>query len=214
VHSRTTISSLLSPERLLKISDSGLLESKPIKGTRPRGRTPAEDKMLSLDLATSEKDRSENLMITDLVRNDLGRVCEIGSVKVPKMMEVESYWNVHQLVTTISGTKRKSKFNNIDCVMSLFPPGSMTGAPKLRSMELLHQLEIGNPRGLYSGSIGYFSVTDSADLNVVIRTIVVTPEKMSIGAGGAIVALSNENDEYDEMLLKANSVLSPVKTFF
>ncbi|WP_205571416.1 aminodeoxychorismate synthase component I [Streptomyces sp. YIM 130001] len=198
-----------SPERYLRIDAAGTAESKPIKGTRPRGATPSEDEALARGLAAAEKDRSENLMIVDLVRNDLGQVCEIGSVHVPKLFDVESYAAVHQLVSTVRG-RVCPDVSRPEAVRAAFPGGSMTGAPKVRTMQFIDRLE-GGPRGVYSGALGYFALSGAVDLSIVIRTIVATEDAATIGVGGAVIALSDPDDEVQEMLLKARTTLRALR---
>jgi para-aminobenzoate synthetase len=203
------------------------VEAKPIKGTCARvipanGRTrtsseEAEDVERAQTLQSSLKNRAENLMIVDLLRNDMSRVCQTGSVHVAKLMDIESYATVHQMVSTIRGALDPSKASSIDVLKACFPGGSMTGAPKLRTMELIDSMEEGVSRGPYSGCLGYISLNGSMDMNIVIRTAVLTPAdehdawNISIGAGGAITALSESTDEYEEMILKSSAVVGAVQ---
>ncbi|MGC2977293.1 aminodeoxychorismate synthase component I [Brevibacterium sp. FAM 25378] len=204
---RTRDSTILStsPERFLRIDARGRVESKPIKGTRPRGDTLEEDAAIKAELAASVKDRSENLMIVDLVRHDLGRTAELGSVQVDTLFGIESYATVHQMVSTVS-SQVDEQSSPVECVRAAFPPGSMTGAPKLRTMAIIDELEAG-ARGVYSGAVGYLSLNGAVDLSVVIRTLVVRDETWRYGVGGAVVALSDSDEEYAETVLKAEPLL-------
>ncbi len=202
-----------SPELFLRLERDGTVYSKPIKGTAPRGDTSELDEELAACLAESDKTVAENLMILDLVRNDLGRVCKVGSVVTPETMKVETYATVHHLVSTIKGQIGED-ISSCDLFSATFPGGSMTGAPKKRTIEILKKLEGNLPRGVYSGSIGYLSLDGPCVLNIVIRTAVVTGNGVSVGAGGAIISSSNANDECDEAFLKARSVLSAVEATY
>jgi len=190
-----------SPERFLSLDDRRGVQSRPIKGTRPRGRDPDDDQRLATELAESEKDRAENVMIVDLVRNDLGRVCELYSVRVPSLMDVETHPTVFQMVSTIQG-RLEPTHDRIDLVQACFPGGSMTGAPKIESMKIIDALEP-TIRGIYSGSVGYLSDSGTMDLSIVIRTLVVRNKRAYFHVGGAVVADSDGDAEYVESMHKA-----------
>ncbi|GAA1062252.1 hypothetical protein GCM10009573_36800 [Agromyces bracchium] len=195
-----------SPEQFLLVEPDGTVATKPMKGTRPRSADPATDAALRAELHASEKERAENLMIVDLMRNDLGRIAELGTVRVPHLLEVEEYPHVHQLVSTVTARLRHP-LTALDAVRSAFPAGSMTGAPKLSAMTILHGLERG-PRGVYSGAFGCLGVDGTADLAMVIRSIVLTPDGASIGTGGGITALSDPDEEVEETRIKARALIA------
>jgi para-aminobenzoate synthetase len=199
-----------SPERFLSVDRAGRVEAKPIKGTIARAFDGALDKALAERLRTSEKDRAENLMIVDLLRNDLSRVCAYGTVEVPSLFAIESFATVHQLVSTVRGTLRPDA-SAIDLVRAAFPGGSMTGAPKLRTLQFIDRLEH-RARGIYSGALGWIGDDGAADLSIVIRTIVAMGSRLSVGVGGGIVAQSAPEDEFEEMMLKARASIRAIVT--
>ena len=196
-----------SPERFVELK-SGKVEARPIKGTRPRATDPARDAALARELETSAKDRAENLMIVDLMRNDIGRVCRPGSVHVPLLCGVESYANVHHLVSVVEGEMGEGR-DVFDLLAACFPPGSITGAPKVRAMEIISELEE-EPRGPYCGALGWISAEGDMDMNVMIRTAALRRAgngwRASVRSGGGIVADSDPQSEYEETLTKASAL--------
>jgi len=194
-----------SPERFLLADATGHVSTKPIKGTRPRGKTPEADAELLHDLQTSAKDRAENVMIVDLLRNDLGRVCEYGSVCVPRICEVESYRYVHHLVSEVCGKLAPNR-SSLDLLCASFPGGSVTGAPKVRAMEIIAELEP-TARGPYCGSIGFLGYDGAMDTNILIRTFTAAKGWLQFPVGGGIVADSLPETEYEETLHKAAGLL-------
>ena len=197
-----------SPERFLQMK-KGTVHTRPIKGTRKRGETPEEDRMMREELQNSEKDKSELLMIVDLERNDLNRVCVPGSVKVTELFTVEEYATVFHLVSDIEGTLQEGK-NIMDLLEAAFPGGSITGAPKYRAMEIIDELEHGK-RNLYTGSIGYLTLDGDCDFNIVIRTALHKDGRYHLGVGGGITAESDLEFEYEETLQKAKAILEALK---
>ncbi len=196
-----------SPERFLKIDRQLNVEARPIKGTMPRDADPTRDAENKAKLGCDKRFFSEHLMIVDLLRNDLSRTCVPGTVSVSELMKIESYATLHQLVSTIRG---KLEGGILQCIAQCFPGGSMTGAPKRRTLEIINEIE-DVPRGIYSGAIGYLSLNRTADLNIAIRTIVIHDNVADIGVGGAITYLSNPQQEYDEMILKALAPFSAIR---
>ena len=197
-----------SPERFLSLDGNRGAESRPIKGTRPRGANPAADARLRDELARSAKDRAENVMIVDLVRNDLGRVAEIGSVEVPELQAIEEYATVFQMVSTVRARLRRDR-DAFDLVRACFPGGSMTGAPKIEAMKIIDAIEPVK-RGVYAGAIGYFDHGGAMDLSIVIRAIVCREGRATFGVGGAVVADSDPAAEYQETLDKARALITAV----
>ncbi len=197
-----------SPEKFLSLDSDRIAESRPIKGTRPRGANAEEDVRLRADLAGSAKDRAENVMIVDLVRNDLGRVAEIGSVTVPELQVIEQYATVFQMVSTVRARLRTDR-DCFDLVRACFPGGSMTGAPKIEAMKIIDAIEPVK-RGVYSGAIGYFDFDGTMDLSIVIRSIVCKDGRATFGVGGAVVADSDPAAEYQETLDKARALIAAV----
>ncbi len=200
-----------SPERFLKVKGREV-ETRPIKGTRPRGKTLEEEKKLFWELFFSEKDRAENVMIVDLERNDLGKVCEIGSVKVRELFRVEKYATVYHLVSIVKGILRED-VDLVDLIEATFPGGSITGAPKVRSMEIIEELEP-TKRSVYTGSIGYLSFNRRMDLNIVIRTFIVKDDTAYFQVGGGIVADSQPEAEYQETMDKAKALIESIRRCF
>ena len=202
-----------SPERFATVGRDGWVETKPMKGTTPRGGTAEDDERLRTDLATDPRFRAENLMIVDLLRNDLSVVCEPGTVGVPVLMEVESYATVHQLVSTVRGRLRGG-IGTVEALRSLFPAGSMTGAPKLRTMQVIEEVE-GSPRGVYAGAFGWVGADGRADLGVVIRSLVAqrdgTGWRYELGTGGGITVRSDVATEYAETRWKADRLRAAVQ---
>jgi para-aminobenzoate synthetase component 1 len=193
-----------SPERFLEVR-GGRVSTSPIKGTRPRGGTPEEDRRLREALLSSDKDRAENLMIVDLLRNDLGRVCEPGSIRADRLFELESFATVHHLVSTVTGRLRGDE-DALSLLRACFPGGSITGAPKIRAMELIEELEPCR-RGVYCGAIGYVGFNGDMDTSIAIRTLVTQKERAWFWAGGGVVADSTAAVEYDECFHKAGFLL-------
>jgi para-aminobenzoate synthetase component 1 len=199
-----------SPERFISVKN-GRVETRPIKGTRPRDSDPLRDQQLADELSCHPKDRAENLMIVDLLRNDLGKSCTPGSVRVPELFKVESYANVHHLVSTVQGVLAEGT-DALDVLRDSFPGGSITGAPKLRAMQIIEQLEP-NRRGIYCGAIGYIGFDGNMDSNIVIRTLVYSGSTIRCWAGGGLVADSQCDSEYQETQDKASAILELLRLY-
>ena len=195
-----------SPERFLKLEGHGKVEARPIKGTAPRSENKDEDRALAHALLLSEKDRAENTMIVDLLRNDLSRVAKTGSVRVPTLCGLETYANVHHLVSIVEATL-KPEHDLFELIRATFPGGSITGAPKIKAMEIIARQEK-TPRGVYCGSIGYLSFDGRLDLNIAIRTASISPDEISFSAGGGVTLLSEPEAEYRETLIKAERLFN------
>ena len=200
-----------SPERFLQVNQ-GQVESKPIKGTRARGNTLAEDEALAQELLASTKDKAENLMIVDLLRNDMGRTCDTGSIKVPKLFALETYPNVHHLVSTITGSIQE-KHKHFNVFRHSFPGGSITGAPKIRAMQIIDELEP-HERSVYCGSIAYFSLNGQMDSSITIRSLVADRENIHCWAGGGLVADSKCEEEFRETFTKVKRLTHTLETEF
>lgn len=197
-----------SPERFLKVLNSKV-ETRPIKGTRPRGRNKEEDELNKKELLNSEKDKSELLMIVDLERNDLSKVCKANSIKVTELFKLEQYDTVFHLVSTVIGELEEEE-SSVSCIKACFPGGSITGTPKIRAMEIIEELE-GVRRGVYTGAIGYFDLRGNCDFNIVIRTIIKKGNQVSFGVGGGITIESLSEMEYYETLDKAKALIEVLK---
>lgn len=197
-----------SPERLLKVNN-GIAETSPIKGTRGRGKNHQDDVALIGELKINRKELSEHIMIVDLERNDLGKICEYGTIKARPLQKIYTYAMLHHMVSTIKGRILKN-IGPTDCIKALFPGGSVTGAPKIRAMEIIEELEP-TPRGIYTGAIGYIDFCGNLDLSMAIRTAVLKGKRLYLNVGGGIVADSNPEAEYEETMLKANAFLKALK---
>ncbi|MEI7998185.1 MAG: aminodeoxychorismate synthase component I [Candidatus Omnitrophota bacterium] len=200
-----------SPERFLKLTGN-IVQVKPMKGTRPRGKTSREDQSNKIELVQSDKEKAELLMVTDLERNDLGRVCSYGSVNVKAMRTIEEYKTVFQATSTVEG-RLHEKFDQFDLLRATFPSGSVTGCPKIEAMKIIRKIEKAK-RGVYTGALGYISFTGNMDFNVLIRTILLEKDKISFYVGGGIVADSNPQKEYEETLVKSQAMVAALRKIF